>query len=108
MDKLKLLLEKCANAVYIEYNAHKSAYVTVEKYLFGVEVYEVENQDIIDETTQEVIDEMIKRNTCVRIQFYPRTSVSFYRIYHYDIETAIDVALEALESEGILSVTQVR
>ena len=43
---------------------------------------------------------MIETNTIIDLQFYPHTPVGSYQIYHYDLDKALDEALEILAKEG--------
>ena len=40
---------------------------------------------------------MIETDTIVNIQFYPKTPVGSYSVYHYDLDMALDLALECLK-----------
>ena len=90
MDKLKILIDECACSVALEINEHKDCYQSVEEYL-----------DIMEsckgfEINDDIKSIMIETNTIITLQFYPKTPVSFYSICHYDLDKALDEALEAL------------
>ena len=87
MEKFKELVKHCKCSVSITVNDHKDVYQTVQEYL------DTENYPDIE---QDVLDEMIKRDTIVLLQAYPKTPIGFYRVYHYDIEKAVDLMLEFL------------
>ena len=55
----------------------------------------------IDNIDKDKIEEMIRRDTIVKIQFYPNTPVGFYLIYHYDIDKAIDIALDTVKNDTV-------
>lgn len=42
---------------------------------------------------------MIDTDTIIDLQFYPDTPIGSYSVYHYDIDMAIDEALECLGIE---------
>ena len=44
----------------------------------------------------EVYEEMKKNNTIVEIQAYPKTPIGSYRLFHYDIDKAIDIILSCV------------
>jgi hypothetical protein len=89
MDKLKELVSKCKCSVEITINDHRDVYDTVDEYITDEDKEDIDN---------EVFQEMVKRNTIVRIQFYPRTPINFCVIYHYDIDEAINIALNTFNS----------
>ncbi|WP_417244303.1 hypothetical protein [Celeribacter sp.] len=94
MKKLLQLVERCKFGVHLQIDGHKSYHQPVEDRLnddFG---------DFIDEIPADVLAEMIKRDRIVDLHFYPDTSSGFYKILHYDIEAALDVAI------GILGISE--
>ena len=94
MDKIKLLLSRCKCGVHIQVNAHRDYYEPAKVHLENAEMGEPGSLNI----PSEVREIMEKTNTVVSVVFYPDTPVGFYRIYHYDLETAIDLALSCLPS----------
>lgn len=89
MGKLKELMYKCASTVEVRCNPHRSYYDTIREYI----------GDDIDEVEDVILNEMLKTDTLICIQFYPHSSVGFHTVYHYDIDKAIDKAL-AILNEG--------
>jgi hypothetical protein len=49
--------------------------------------------------SEEIANKMIEHNTIIDLQFYPNTPIGFYSIYHYDLEMALDEALEILKND---------
>jgi hypothetical protein len=92
MDKLKRLMSLCKCGVFVEVNHHRNYYETAEQYLSN---YEERDEEPCAEP--EIREKMIKDDTVIEIQFYDRTPVSFYKVYHYDLDMALDEALECLE-----------
>ena len=88
MEKFKELISLCKASVSITVNSHKDYYETVEQY-----IKEEDKEDI----EADVFAEMIRLDTVVCIQAYPHTPIGFYSIYHYDLETAIDLMFEAIK-----------
>ena len=88
MEKIKELLSLCKASVEISVNSHRDFYETVSQF-----IKEDEKSDI----DPMVFDEMVKRDTIVKIQAYPRTPIGSYTIYHYDIDKAIEIAIEAVK-----------
>lgn len=87
MEKFKELVSKCKCSVEICVNDHRDVYETVEGYIDNHDKKEIE---------EEVFNEMIKTDTIVRLQFYPKTPIESYVVYHYDIDKAVDKALEIM------------
>ncbi len=90
MKKLNQLIEKCKGGICIEINPHKDCCLTIDEYLrldvsFGV-------YDNID--NDEIYNEIIKSNNIIIITLYLHTLVDCNVITHYDLETAIDIALK--------------
>ena len=50
----------------------------------------------MEDIESDVYEKMKELNTIVELQYYPDTPVGFYKVYHYDIEKAIDEALSSL------------
>lgn len=86
MEKLKELFSRCQSTVEIHYNPHKYYYDSIKEYI----------GDDIGDVEEDVLKEMIEKDTLIRLQFYPHSSVGFYLIHHYDIDKAIDKALSLL------------
>lgn len=96
MNKLEVLISLCKNSVSVEANNHRDVYESIEEYI------EDSFKKRID---PDVYNTMVNTDTCIEIQFYPRTSVGFYRIYHYDLDKALDMCLEVIQelrNEGSL------
>ncbi len=93
MDKLNKITELCKGSVTVYINQHKDYYETAE--------YNLKNKDIqdIEDIKPDVIKEMIKRDTIIEVHFYPDTPVGFYDVFHYDLETALDMALDILNRD---------
>jgi hypothetical protein len=89
MDKLKELLSKCKCGVYLSVNQHRDYYETVEKYF-------EDEEEWLEEIDPLVYEKMKQENTIVELQVYPNTPIGFIRIYHYDVESAIDIVLKEL------------
>ena len=101
MSNISELIQLCRAGVYIGVdnhkapftlmcNQHKDYYQDPEHYIRDL----TPGGEELDEVPRDVIEEMIKRDTIIELQFYPRTPVGFYKIYHYDIDAAIEQALE--------------
>ncbi|MCK5235830.1 MAG: hypothetical protein KAR06_02500 [Deltaproteobacteria bacterium] len=91
-EKLKKIFARCKCGVYLIVNQHRDYYQTAEDKLKELDLLEA-----TDEIDPEVRRLMIETNTVVDLQFYPDTPLGSYSIYHYDIDAAIDEALECLE-----------
>tara|TARA_R110000782_G_scaffold82986_1_gene163007 strand:+ start:56 stop:319 length:264 start_codon:yes stop_codon:yes gene_type:complete len=84
MKKLQELIKKTKCSVTITVNNHRDYYETIEKYI---------NIEKRKDISNDIWQKMIESDTCIELQVYPDTPIGFYVIYHYDIENAIDIAL---------------
>jgi hypothetical protein len=87
MKDMLQLFNACKCAVHITCNQHKNYYESVEQYM----------EDNKADCAEDVLSEMIKRDTVIEIQYYPITPVGFNIIYHYDLETALKAAIESIK-----------
>lgn len=94
MDKILLLLARCKCGVHIQVNAHRDYYESAKQHLEHLEMGESGSLNI----PADVRAIMEATNTVVSVVFYPDTPIGCYRIYHHDLETAIDLALSCLPS----------
>jgi hypothetical protein len=94
-DKLNKIVSRCKCGVYVSINPHRDQYLSVTDWLDDV-IFSC-NEDARDEITEETVHGMIVENTIIQIRFYPDTPIGFYRVFHYDLDTALDVALKILE-----------
>lgn len=87
------LAERCKGEVSVTFNEHRSYYESLEKNLRDwCEVHE----DAIEDS---VLEEMVKRDTSVRLQFYPSSPVGSYTVWHFDLDAAIDEAHAILDGQ---------
>ncbi len=93
MEKLQKLLDKCKCGVYLTVNQHRNYYQTAEEALKEKEGYECP-----PEIEPEVRAAMINKNVIIDLQFYPHTPIGSYNIYHYDLDMALDEALDCFDS----------
>jgi hypothetical protein len=91
-DKIKRLLARCKCGVFITVNQHRDYYKTATDKLGELECMECPPQ-----YTPEVKARMIETDTIIELQFYPDTPIGSYSVYHYDLDTALDCALECLD-----------
>ena len=96
MEKLKELMSLCKISVDVSINSHKEYYESVEDHVGW--------EDVSDKN---VLEEMIKRDTVVCVVAYPNTPVSFYRVYHYDLDAAIDEMIAHLREDAKVQQKQV-
>lgn len=92
MEKFKELVSLCKASVEISVNDHKSYYESVEYHI---------NEDDRKNIDKEVFEEMIKRDTVVKVQVYPHTPIRFFVVYHYDIDKAVEIAVDAVNLERV-------
>ena len=91
MEKLKKIMALCKCSVSVTINQHRDYYEPIEQYLIGTNNY--------NDIDKKVLSEIVRLDELVEIQFYPDTPIGSYCVYHYDLESAIDKALEILEKE---------
>lgn len=91
MNKLNTLISNCKCGVYLSVNEHRDYYETVEEH-FKSHPY-IEDLEDID---KDVYDRMKESNTIIELQYYSDTPVGSYKVYHYDLDLAVDEALASL------------
>lgn len=91
MEKFKELVSLCKASVELSVNDHKGFYESVEQFISE------EDRNKID---VEVFNEMVKRDTIVKIRAYPVTAIGFIDVYHYDIDMAVDIALKDVKKSS--------
>lgn len=90
-EKLTTLMSLCKGAVYITVNDHLSVYETLGK---AIKDYEGAEFSI----PEDVKKGMLERDCIIDIHIYPRTPVGFVKILHFDMDAALDEAIEAARS----------
>lgn len=91
MDKLKQLLSRCKCGVFLTVNEHRDYYESAEHALEDARGYECPPSIASD-----VLAKMIETDTIIKIQFYPHTPIGSYEVWHYDIDLALDEAMDRL------------
>lgn len=86
-EKLNKLIELCKYSVHLTINGHRDYYKTAGQYF---------NKNPEEDIEPDVYEKMKELDTIIEVQYYPDTPVGFYKIYHYDLERAIDEALSSL------------
>ena len=94
MEKLKEVIARTKAGISIEINQHKQNYQSVEQYI--TERLSWNNETVEEEIGIAVYDKMVETNTIIELQVYPDTPIGFYRIWHYDVEIAIERYLKAI------------
>ncbi len=84
-QKIKWLFDRCKASVSISVNDHRDYYESIPQHLD----HQIENGEI----NKDVLEEMVKRDTLICVHAYPDTPVGFYSVYHYDLETALDLII---------------
>lgn len=90
MENLKELISICKASVGVSINDHKDFYESVEAHIPS------EQREYID---PDIFNEMVKRDTIVRVQAYPDSPVGCYIVYHYDVEFAIYEMLRIIKEQ---------
>ena len=89
MEKLKEIINICKASVTISINDHKDLYTSVENYM--------KDEKATFEISERVLNEMVEKDTIVRIQCYPNTPVGFFVVFHHDIEAALESVYKRLK-----------
>jgi hypothetical protein len=90
MEKFKELVSLCKGSIKISVNGNKDYYESIDEYI---------NEKDIEYIDKDIFKEIIKRNIVVKIQVYPHTPIGFFLIYHYDIDEAVNIALQAVKND---------
>jgi len=93
MDKLRRLIDLCGRNLIIETNPHRSDWVSVEQ---GIEHLE-DCYGIF--LSYEVKKGIIESDVLIKIYCSPSAFKDSFIIIHYDIEVALDLALEYFDNE---------
>lgn len=91
-DKIKEILSKTKYSFSLEINSHKDVYQSVKEHFEERKVY------IYDEIDPFILEKMIELDTIIYIIVYPTTPIGSYRVHHYDLESALDTILQALNN----------
>jgi len=92
LQKLQKIISKCKCSVNLTINCHKDYHQTVQEYLN--DQMELSGNDL--EIENDIETKMNEIDTIIELQFYPDTPIGFYRIFHYNLEQALNEALEIL------------
>ena len=92
MDQLKELMSLCKCSLEISINDHRDVYEDVDEYLSN---YHFQGDKI--DIEKEILYEMIETNTIINIIVYPSTPIGFYNVFHYDLEKALDLVINAIK-----------
>jgi len=96
VDKLKELISMCKCGVFLTINEHRDYYQTAAETI--KEILEHEHIDEED-LPRDIQEKMIETDTIINVHVYPDTPIGFYDIYDYDLDRAIDRALQAVKEE---------
>lgn len=77
----------CDYNLTIDINAHKNEYESVREYF--------ENRDT-DDIPEDVFNIMVEKDCVVEVVAYDRSTVSFVFVAHYDIDSAMDMAINKI------------
>ena len=84
---MKRILDLKPLSFYLNYNEHRDYYESIE------ECHEKDKEGFVD------WDECVKTNTVFELHVYPRTPISFYRVYASTLEKAIAKMVSILTSQ---------
>lgn len=94
MEQLQKLIDHCKGAVHLTINDHRSCYESVLDHIKNCM-----QDDMTGEIPPTVLDKMVETDTVIQLQFYPRTAIGFFVVFHYDIAAAIQKGIEIIERE---------
>ena len=92
MSELQRLMDKCKCGVFVTVNEHRDYYETAEQ-----TIVDAEGSECPPEIDAAVRQKMIETDTIIICQFYPRTPVSSYAVWHYDLDTCLAQSLACLD-----------
>lgn len=98
MNKLEELISLCKCSVSLYINPHKSTDETISEYFFRAFCGETNNAVAV--VGKELFEEIVKQNNLIELVFYPYTHLSFFHLYHYDLDKILDTALEMIKTGG--------
>lgn len=99
MNQLQQLIERCKSSASITANQHRDFYESATGYLAHCNGGDMVS--IGEDLSREVYDKMIATDTIIEVQFYPHTPIGFHIVYHYDLEAALNRAIEILNNEQL-------
>ncbi len=97
MDKLKELLSMCKCSVQIEVNSHRDYYDTIDKAIADIEKEGGPARGTQEKLSDEVKAGMKRTETIIYLHYYPRTPIGFHSFYHYDIDLALQEAIDSIK-----------
>lgn len=99
MSKLQTLIKKCKCGVFVTVNEHRDYYQSAENAIKDINERESEHGAAADFIGKDLAEKMIETDTIIDIQFYPNTPIGFNKVYHYDLDKALDEALSTFEDD---------
>ena len=94
MEKFKELVSMCRASVEIGVNNHRDYYLTVKEY---IEEAAMLDEELLNELDGDVYKKMIETNTIIEVHAYPNTPIGSYKLYHYDIDKAVELMIETIK-----------
>ena len=85
MEKYNELLKFCKAGVFLFVNEYKNNYENISE-----AIDEILEEEELDEN---LVNDMLKTRTIIKLQFYPNTPGSFYVCYGASLENVLDRAL---------------
>ena len=92
MSLLSELVSRCKCGVHLHANDHLDVYQTIEE-----AVHELEGIGFAIDPDMRA--KIIETGMLIDLQFYPHTPVGFYKVIHYDIEAALQEAIDCLNAQ---------
>ena len=89
MSKLQELIALCKCGVFVTANEHRDYYESVANFM-------TDDRQATD-VDPGILKRMIESDTVIQVQCYPSTPVGCYVIWHYDLDAALSVALDAVK-----------
>lgn len=91
MEKLKKLQSLCKASISVYINEHKDDYSNAKEY---IDSYRYDEE--INGISERVLQAMIETNTIIEVIFHPNTPVGYYKVWHYDLDLALDECLKII------------
>lgn len=92
-EKIDYIVKECKGAVWLTFNEHRDNYQTIPQY-FDVLILcgSMDKEDI----SEDILNEMIKRDTLISLIMCTSSTNGHYDLYHYDLEQILNKAIELI------------
>lgn len=95
ISRIALIVSLCTHSVEFNYAAKGHNDTPLRQHLQSLK-----DMDILDDEDlpQSLLEEIVAQDKLVVMHAYPRNSVGFYTVYHWDIDTVIEKMISIIEN----------